>query len=125
MPNHYSKLSEHQAAVRPSRAMSHPIQQPHRENAHAAANPGGPVSLTVLGLYRALILLEALFSARPLPQLKLWGRGPWGCSSSISIWRPICPCSFISETGFYDGALAKLSQMLMFKDIVCATSTRR
>ena len=31
-----------------------------------------PVSLTVLGLYGALILLEALFPARPLPQVKGW-----------------------------------------------------
>lgn len=31
-----------------------------------------PVSLTVLGLYAALILLEALFPARPLPQVKGW-----------------------------------------------------
>lgn len=31
-----------------------------------------PVSLTVLGLYGALILIEALFPARPLPQVKGW-----------------------------------------------------
>ena len=31
-----------------------------------------PVSLTVLGLYGALILLEALFPARTLPQVKGW-----------------------------------------------------
>jgi len=31
-----------------------------------------PVSLTVLGLYGALILLEALFPARRLPQVKGW-----------------------------------------------------
>jgi sterol desaturase/sphingolipid hydroxylase (fatty acid hydroxylase superfamily) len=31
-----------------------------------------PISLTVLGLYAALILLEALFPARPLPQVKGW-----------------------------------------------------
>lgn len=31
-----------------------------------------PVSLAVLGLYGALILLEALLPARPLPQVKLW-----------------------------------------------------
>ncbi len=31
-----------------------------------------PVSLTVLGLYAALILLEALFPARRLPQIKGW-----------------------------------------------------
>ena len=31
-----------------------------------------PVSLTVLGLYGALILLEALFPARSLPQVKGW-----------------------------------------------------
>jgi sterol desaturase/sphingolipid hydroxylase (fatty acid hydroxylase superfamily) len=31
-----------------------------------------PVSLTVLGVYGALILLEALFPARPLPQVKGW-----------------------------------------------------
>lgn len=31
-----------------------------------------PVSLTVLGLYGALILLEALFPARPLPEIKGW-----------------------------------------------------
>jgi sterol desaturase/sphingolipid hydroxylase (fatty acid hydroxylase superfamily) len=31
-----------------------------------------PVSLTVLGLYGALILLEALFPARPLPHVKGW-----------------------------------------------------
>jgi sterol desaturase/sphingolipid hydroxylase (fatty acid hydroxylase superfamily) len=31
-----------------------------------------PVSLTVLALYGALILLEALFPARPLPQVKGW-----------------------------------------------------
>ena len=31
-----------------------------------------PVSLTVLGLYGALILLEALFPARRLPQIKGW-----------------------------------------------------
>jgi len=31
-----------------------------------------PVSLTVLGLYAAMILLEALFPARPLPQIKGW-----------------------------------------------------
>ena len=31
-----------------------------------------PVSLTVLGLYAALILLEALFPARPLPPVKGW-----------------------------------------------------
>lgn len=31
-----------------------------------------PVSLTVLGLYGALILLEALFPARPLPPVKGW-----------------------------------------------------
>src|SRR5688572_22644635 len=31
-----------------------------------------PVSLTVLGLYGALILLEALFPARILPQVKGW-----------------------------------------------------
>lgn len=31
-----------------------------------------PVSLTVLGLYAALILIEALFPARPLPQVKGW-----------------------------------------------------
>jgi sterol desaturase/sphingolipid hydroxylase (fatty acid hydroxylase superfamily) len=31
-----------------------------------------PVSLTVLGLYAALILLEALFPARPLPQVEGW-----------------------------------------------------
>jgi len=31
-----------------------------------------PVSLSVLGLYGALILLEALFPARPLPQVKGW-----------------------------------------------------
>lgn len=31
-----------------------------------------PISLTVLGLYAVLILLEALFPARPLPQVKGW-----------------------------------------------------
>lgn len=31
-----------------------------------------PVSLTVLGLYGVLILLEALFPARPLPRVKGW-----------------------------------------------------
>ena len=31
-----------------------------------------PVSLTVLGLYGALIVLEMLFPARPLPQVKGW-----------------------------------------------------
>ena len=31
-----------------------------------------PVSLTVLGLYGALILLEALFPARPLPRIRGW-----------------------------------------------------
>jgi sterol desaturase/sphingolipid hydroxylase (fatty acid hydroxylase superfamily) len=31
-----------------------------------------PISLTVLGLYAALILLEALFPARVLPQVKGW-----------------------------------------------------
>ncbi len=31
-----------------------------------------PVSLTVLGLYGALILLEALFPARPLPRVRGW-----------------------------------------------------
>ena len=31
-----------------------------------------PVSLTVLGLYAVLILLEALFPARPLPRVKGW-----------------------------------------------------
>ncbi len=31
-----------------------------------------PVSLTVLGLYAALILLEALFPARPLPRVRGW-----------------------------------------------------
>jgi sterol desaturase/sphingolipid hydroxylase (fatty acid hydroxylase superfamily) len=31
-----------------------------------------PVSLTVLGLYGVLILLEALFPARPLPKVKGW-----------------------------------------------------
>ncbi|WP_129778251.1 sterol desaturase family protein [Peristeroidobacter soli] len=31
-----------------------------------------PISLTVLGLYAALILLEALFPARALPQVKGW-----------------------------------------------------
>jgi sterol desaturase/sphingolipid hydroxylase (fatty acid hydroxylase superfamily) len=31
-----------------------------------------PVSLTVLGLYGALILFEALFPARPLPRVKGW-----------------------------------------------------
>lgn len=31
-----------------------------------------PISLTVLALYGALILLEALFPARPLPQVKGW-----------------------------------------------------
>jgi sterol desaturase/sphingolipid hydroxylase (fatty acid hydroxylase superfamily) len=31
-----------------------------------------PVSLTVLGLYGALILLETLFPARPLPQVRGW-----------------------------------------------------
>ena len=31
-----------------------------------------PISLTVLGVYGALILLEALFPARPLPQVKGW-----------------------------------------------------
>ena len=31
-----------------------------------------PVSLAVLGLYGALILLEALFPARPLPRIKGW-----------------------------------------------------
>jgi len=31
-----------------------------------------PVSLTVLGLYGALILLEALFPARPLPKISGW-----------------------------------------------------
>lgn len=31
-----------------------------------------PISLTVLGLYAALILLEALFPARTLPQVKGW-----------------------------------------------------
>src|SRR5215510_10562300 len=31
-----------------------------------------PISLTVLGLYGVLILLEALFPARPLPRIKGW-----------------------------------------------------
>ncbi len=31
-----------------------------------------PVSLTVLGLYAALILLEALFPARTLPEVRGW-----------------------------------------------------
>lgn len=31
-----------------------------------------PVSLTVLGLYAALMLLEALFPARPLPRIRAW-----------------------------------------------------
>jgi sterol desaturase/sphingolipid hydroxylase (fatty acid hydroxylase superfamily) len=31
-----------------------------------------PISLTVLGLYGAMILLEALFPARPLPRIKGW-----------------------------------------------------
>ena len=31
-----------------------------------------PVSLTVLALYGALILIEALFPARPLPRVKGW-----------------------------------------------------
>jgi len=31
-----------------------------------------PVSLTVLGIYAVLILLEALFPARPLPQIRGW-----------------------------------------------------
>ena len=31
-----------------------------------------PVSLTVLGLYGTLILLEALFPARPLPRVRGW-----------------------------------------------------
>ena len=31
-----------------------------------------PVSLTALALYGALILLEALFPARPLPRIKGW-----------------------------------------------------
>jgi hypothetical protein len=35
-----------------------------------------PVSLTVLGLYGALILLEALFPARSLPQVKGWKTRP-------------------------------------------------
>jgi sterol desaturase/sphingolipid hydroxylase (fatty acid hydroxylase superfamily) len=31
-----------------------------------------PVSLTVLGLYAVLILVEAVFPARPLPHVKCW-----------------------------------------------------
>jgi sterol desaturase/sphingolipid hydroxylase (fatty acid hydroxylase superfamily) len=31
-----------------------------------------PISLTVLGIYGALILLEALFPARPLPRIRGW-----------------------------------------------------
>ncbi len=31
-----------------------------------------PISLAVLGIYAALILLEALFPARPLPAIKGW-----------------------------------------------------
>ncbi len=31
-----------------------------------------PVSLTVLAIYGALVLLEALFPARPLPRIRGW-----------------------------------------------------
>jgi hypothetical protein len=51
-----------------------------------------PVSLTVLGLYAALILLEALFPARALPRVKGWktrALAVFACYFFLSSYLPL------------------------------------